>query len=125
VKPACKLLAVYVALQVMMSQSTTVQATWARVKSLTPRPVHGAVSAVGKTSIGRTAMDATFAIRNVADRIFHPLHAIYARQQERGHEAGHGIMNIQNAVGEALNGVQRIPSVDERLQQVETGRPPP
>jgi hypothetical protein len=124
VRPACKLVVAYVVLQVIISQSATVQAAWTRVKALTPRPLHAAVSAVGRTSVGRTTMDATFAIRNGADRIFHPLHVIHARQQERGQAAGHGIMNIQNAIDEALTGLPRTPTVDEQMQQVETGRPP-
>jgi hypothetical protein len=121
--PAIKLTIVYVVLQVMVSQSTSVQGAWAATKRITPRPVHRAVAAVGETSVGGAAWSATLAIRAGADRVFHPVRQVHDEQKLRGHEAANGLTQIQ----QALDGViitPPLPTVDELMKKVEEGTPP-
>src|SRR5687768_14523955 len=66
--PAIKVALVYVVLQVLVWQSTSVQRAWAAAKRIIPRPVHNAVAGVAETSVGSAAWSATLAIRSGADR---------------------------------------------------------
>ena len=121
--PAIKLTIVYVVLQVMLSQSTSVQSAWAAAKRLTPRPVHSAVIAVGETSVGGAAWSATLAIRSSADRVFRPVHEVHEQQKQRGAEAADGLIHIQQAI-DGVIAPPVAPTVDELMKQVEDGTPP-
>ena len=121
--PAIKLTIAYVVFQVVLSQSTSVQAAWNAVKRITPRPVHGAVAAVGETSIGGAAWSATLAIRSGADRVFNPVRDVHEQQRQKGEEAAEGVMHLQKAVDEVL-GQPVPPSVDEQMKRIEEGTPP-
>jgi hypothetical protein len=121
--PAIKFTLLYVVLQVMLTQSTSVQRAWAAVKGVTPRPVHSAVAAVGETSVGSAAWSATLAIRSGADRIFQPVHDVHEQQRQRGEEAAAGLTQIQRAVDDVLD-QPATPTVDELMKKVEEGTPP-
>ena len=122
--PAIKLVLVYVVLQVMVSQSTSVQKAWSATKRVTPRPVHTAVAAVGETSVGGVAWNATLAIRSGADRVFHPVRAIHEAQRQRGEEAAEVRTELQRAVDGVLDQPAQ-PSVDDIMKKVEESTPPP
>ena len=122
--PTIKFVLLYVVLQVMVSQSTSVQKAWSATKRITPRPVHNAVAAVGETSIGGAAWNATLAIRSGADRVFHPVRAVHDAQRERGEEAAEFRTELQRAVEDALN-QPAPPSVDDIMKKVEESTPPP
>jgi hypothetical protein len=121
--PAIKLTILYVVLQVMLSQSTSVQKTWAATKRITPQPVHNAVAAVGETSVGSAAWNATLAIRSGANRVFRPVHDVHQQQRERGEEAAHGLNQIQQAI-DGVIAEPASPTVDELMKKVEEGTPP-
>ena len=121
--PAIQFTLVYVVLQVMLSQSTSVQRAWAAVKGVTPGPVHAAVAAVGETSVGGAAWSATLAIRSGADKVFQPVHDVHEQQRQRGEEAAAGLTQMQQAVDDVL-GQPPPPTVDELMKKVEEGTPP-
>jgi len=121
--PAIKITLVYVVLQVMLSQSTSVQGAWAAAKRLTPRPVHSAVAAVGETSVGGAVWSASLSIRSGADWVFRPVHDIHEQQKDRGEEAADGLMHIQRAI-DGVVAPPATPSVDELMKKVEEGTPP-
>jgi len=121
--PAIKLTVAYVVFQVMLSQSSSVQAAWHAIKRVTPRPVHNAVAAVGETSVGGAAWSATLAIRSGADRVFRPVHDVHEQQRQRGEEAAEGVMQMQKAVDDVL-GQPATPTVDELMRKVEEATPP-
>ena len=120
-----KYVAAYAALQVIFSQSTTVQATWDGIKRYTPRSVHRVAGVIGRTPPGRLATSFTLAIRDGADWVFDPVHRLHARQEQKGKEAGQGIIEMKRAIDRAHDGIQRAPTVDELMQRVETAPPPP
>src|SRR5688500_12839405 len=121
--PAINITLLYVIVQVMISQSTSVQRAWGAVKRATPRPVHSAVSAVAETSVGGAAWNATLAIRSGADRVFRPVHDIHEERRQRGEEAADGLTQIQQVIDGVL--VQPpAPTVDELMKKVEEGTPP-
>ena len=122
--PTIKLVLLYVVLQVMVSQSTSVQKAWSATKRITPRPVHTAVAAVGETSIGGAAWNATLAIRSGADRIFRPVNEIHDAQRERGEQAAEFKTELQRAIEGALD-QPPAPSVDDIMKKVEESTPPP
>ena len=119
-----RFMALYVVLQVMLSQSTGVQTTWNGIKRLTPRPVRRVFVAAGDTGPGRVVMSATFAIRHGADWIFHPVRAVHARQEQRGQDAGKGIIEMKRTIDDAHNALQGTPTVDEMMHRIETAPPP-
>ena len=121
--PALKLSLAYVLLQVMLSQSMSVQGVWAAAKRITPRPVHNAVAAVGETSVGGAAWSATLAIRSGADRVFRPVHDVHEQQRQRGEEAADGLTRIQRAM-DGVVAPTATQSVDELMKKVEEGTPP-
>ena len=120
-----RFVALYVVLQVMLSQSTGVQNAWNAIKRLTPRPIHRLVVAAGETGPGRVVMRATLAIRDGADRIFHPVRAIHARQEQRGQDAGMGIIEMKRTIDDAHNALTGTPTTDELIRRIETASPPP
>jgi hypothetical protein len=122
--PAAKLLFIYVLLQVMISQSTSVQRAWNATKRLVPHPVHRAVAAVGETSIGGAAWSATLAIRSGADRVFSPIHDVHEQQKQRGVEAADGLTQIKHAIDGVIV-APPAPTVDELMKEVEGSTPPP
>ena len=121
--PAIKVALVYVVLQVMLSQSTSVQRAWAATKRLTPRPVHNVVAAVGETSVGGAVWSASLAIRSGADRVFRPVHDVHERQRQKGEEAAEGLNRIQQAI-DGLAVPPATQSVDDLMKKVEEGTPP-
>lgn len=125
-RPAMKVIALYVVLQVMLTQSTSVQKTWAATKRVTPRPVNRAFAAVGSTSIGSAAWEATLAIRSGANTVFRPLHDLHGRQKDRGQSAGEGIIQIKATIDSlGVNGQPAAPSVDELMKKIEEAGPAP
>ena len=122
--PTIKLVVLYIVLQVMVSQSTSVQKVWAATKRVTPRPVHTAVAAVGETSVGGAAWNATLAIRSGADRVFRPVRDVHDRQRQRGQEAAVVRTEIQRTIENVL-GQPTPPSVDEIMKKVEEDTLPP
>ena len=120
--PAIKLALGYVLLQVMLSQSTSVQTAWAAAKRITPRPVHSAVAAVGETAVGGAAWSATLAIRSGADRVFRPVRDVHEQQKQRGEDAADGLTQIQRVIDGAV-GQPVTPTVDELVKKVEEGTP--
>jgi len=121
--PAIKLTLLYIVLQVMLSQSTSVQSAWSAVKRIAPGSVHSAVAAVGETSVGGAAWSATLAIRSGADRVFRPVHDVHDRQRQRGEQAADGLIHIQQVIDEVTAQPAR-PTVDELMEKIEEGTPP-
>ncbi len=125
-RPALSLIALYAVLQVLLTQSMSVQKTWAATKRVTPRPVHTAVAAVGETAIGGAAWDATLAIRSGSERIFRPVHGLHDRQRDRGQAAGEGLIQIKATI-ESIGAIAQpaAPTVDELMKKIEETRPAP
>ena len=97
-RPLIRGLALYVLLQVMLAESTTVRKAWWSVRGSTPRAVHSAVVAAGGTFVGRTVWGATLAIRSTSNALFQPIRALHAHQEERGAAAGEGLVRVQEAI---------------------------
>lgn len=120
--PLFKSLALYVILQIMISESATVQAAWRHTKQYTPQPVHNAVAAAGETSVGGAVWGATLAIRAASNRVFQPVRAIHEDQQEKGASAGEGLVQMQQAIdalGEVpVAGAQT--TLDDIMKEIES-----
>ena len=97
-RPLIRGIALYVIVQVMLAESTTVQAAWRSVRYRTPRPVQSVVVAAGDTFLGSAIWGATLAIRSTSNVLFQPLRALHARQEERGTQAGEGLVRVQQAI---------------------------
>ncbi len=122
--PLIKGAALYVLLQIMVSESTSVQAAWRRAKHHTPRPVHNAVAAIGETSVGGAIWSTTLAIRETSNRVFRPLREVHADQEERGETAGEGLMQIQRAIdGIGSAPVASPTTVDDIMKEIESTKP--
>ena len=122
-RPIIKGTVIYVLLQVMLAESSTVQAAWARVKYHTPSPVHSAVISVGSTWMGSGFWNATLAIRSTSQRLFHPVREVHARQEERGNQAGEGLMQIKRVI----DGIEAAPAntpttLDDVMKELETAK---
>jgi hypothetical protein len=122
--PVMKTVAVYVLLQIMIAESTTVQSAWARAKYHTPRPVRSMVGSVASTSMGGAIWRATLAIRSTSTRIFHPLREVHANQEERGAAAGDGLMQIKQVIDGIHNAPANTPTtLDEVMKELEKTPP--
>ena len=125
-RPVIKGTALYVLLQIMVAESSTVQGVWARTKYHTPRPVHSAVAAAGATWAGGALRSATLAIRETSNRVFHPLRVVHADQEERGATAGEGLMQLQKAIDEIGEIPVKAPStLDEVMKEIEGAKASP
>jgi hypothetical protein len=123
--PVLKTVAVYVLLQIMIAESTTVQSAWARAKYHTPRPVHHMVGAIASTSVGGGVWSATLAIRSTSSRIFHPLREVHANQEERGAAAGDGLMQIRKVIDGITDAPANTPTtLDDVMKELEKTPPP-
>ena len=122
--PLIKGLAVWVLLQVMLSESSTVQAAWERLKYHAPRPVHSAVAAVGTTSVGSAVWSASLAVRSTSSRVFHPLRSVHAKQEQRGTDAAEGLMQIQKAIDGIVDAPANAPTtLDDVMKELESTKP--
>ena len=124
--PLIKGTVIYVLLQVMLAESTTLQGAWARAKYHAPRPVHNAVIAMGSTWVGGSLWGATLAIRSTSQRLFHPVREVHARQEERGTEAGEGLMQIKRVI----DGIEAAPAntpttLDDVMKELEATKATP
>jgi hypothetical protein len=66
-RPALKAALLFVAVQVIYSQSRTAQQAWAGAKRRTPEPVLAAVDALAATPVGRATAHASAGMRAGAD----------------------------------------------------------
>ena len=122
--PLFKGLAVWVLLQVMMAESSSVQAAWSRAKYHAPRPMHDVVHAIGATPVGGAAWSASRAVRSASSRVFHPLRVVHERQEQRGTDAAEGLMQIQKAIdglGDAPVNAQT--TLDDVMKELEGTKP--
>ena len=97
-RPFVRGIALYVLLQIMLAESSTVQRAWMGVRRHAPAPVQGAVAAAGDTFVGGALWSATLAIRATSNSLFLPLRALHAHQEERGAAAGEGLVRVQQAI---------------------------
>ena len=123
-RPLIRGIALYVLLQIVMAESSTVQGAWRGVRRHAPAPVHNAVAAAGDTFVGGAIWNATLAIRSTSNVVFQPLRALHAHQEERGAAAGEGLVRVQQAIDAIDAPPPNTPStLDDVMKELE--RTPP
>ena len=125
-RPLIRGIALYVLLQVMLAESTTVQQAWQGVRHRTPRPVHAAFAAAGDSYVGGAVWSVNVTIRSTSNVLFQPLRALHAHQEERGAAAGEGLVRVQQAIEAVDVQPENVPTtLDDVMKELERSPRPP
>ena len=108
-RPVLRVALLFVASQVIFSQSRTARAAWAGAKRRTPYPVRAAAGALGQTPVGRAVRYASAGVHHGADWVFRPFRATVAAQERRADSAAAKVAEHKRRAEEARATITRLP----------------